>query len=74
MVKFKNQSEENVCMQKQICIVEDDEDVAENLLELLNDNYYDVILTQNTSQTFSVLQSHSIDLILLDVHLKGESG
>ena len=61
-------------MKKQICIVEDDENVAESLQELLYDNHYDVVLTQNILQTLTALQCHSIDLILLDVHLKGESG
>lgn len=61
-------------MRKQICIVEDDENVAESLQELLYDNHYDVILTQNISQTMTALQCNSINLILLDVHLKGESG
>lgn len=61
-------------MKKQICIVEDDENVAESLQELLYKNYYHVILTQNISETLIALRNHSIDLLLLDVHLKEESG
>lgn len=61
-------------MKKQICIVEDDENVAESLQELLYNHHYNVILTQNIPETLTVLQCHSIDLLLLDVHLKDESG
>lgn len=61
-------------MKKQICIIEDDENVSESLQEVLYDNHYNVILTQNTAETLTALQYHSIDLLLLDVHLKEESG
>lgn len=61
-------------MNETILIVEDDESVAEGLKDLLSASDYHIILTKTTKETLSILKLHSVDLMILDVHLENENG
>jgi CheY-like chemotaxis protein len=54
---------------KQILIVEDDFLNRRFYKKLLTDNHYDVHEAKNTAEAVKILESQTIDLIILDINL-----
>ena len=59
---------------KYLLIVEDDESVAEGLTDILTGYDYRVAWTVNSEKTLELMRKEKIDLLIMDVHLDGESG
>lgn len=60
-------------MRKQLILVEDEQDLAENYTEILEDLGYEVLATfDNALNTLDYLSGKKPDLILIDIKIKGE--
>ena len=57
-----------------ILITDDEESIRNSLREILEFEDYHVLEAENGSQTFDVLENHSVDLLLLDIKMKGMDG
>ena len=61
-------------MQKTILVVEDDNDLRTYLENLLNDNGYSILSSDNGLKALQLLEKQDLDLILLDLGLPQVSG
>lgn len=61
-------------IQQHILIVEDDENVADGLTDILNGYGYQVSAADNCEKTIEILNRDKVDLIVLDIHLGEENG
>ena len=59
---------------KKIIIAEDDHAISEVLTIILQEAGYETTVMTTYKDIFSALQSHSYDLLLLDIWLSGEDG
>lgn len=59
---------------KKILIVDDDEDLAMLIVDMLEDNGYSVIYASSIEEAYDVLEKQSVDLILLDINLPDGTG
>lgn len=60
-------------MRKQLILVEDEQDLAENYSEILEDLGFEVLATfDNALNTLDYLSGKTPDLILIDIKIKGE--
>jgi len=57
-----------------ILITDDEESIRNSLREILEFEDYHVLEAENGSQTFDILENHSVDLLLLDIKMKGMDG
>lgn len=61
-------------MEKQILIIDDDEDLSMIISDMLEDYGYQVTCAGNGEEAFEVLSHRVFHLILLDINLPGETG
>jgi CheY-like chemotaxis protein len=59
---------------KKILIVDDEEDIRTYLSTLLEDNGYDTLLARDGEEAFRQVETHSPDLITLDISMPEKSG
>jgi two-component system OmpR family response regulator len=57
-----------------LLIVDDDEDILSLLTEFFRKHSHPVTVAANGAAMFAALQEHSIDLVILDLMLRGEDG
>lgn len=58
---------------KKILIVEDEVELADNIQEILTDLAYDVAgVVDNAKDALSFLEKNSVDLVLMDIMIKGD--
>jgi len=57
-----------------VLVVDDDLEICNLLQEYLEKNGYDVLTAANGQEMFKVLQSHTVDLIVLDIMMPGDDG
>jgi DNA-binding response OmpR family regulator len=57
-----------------ILVVDDEQNIRFVFNELLTEEGYDVFEAQSTEDTFDILNRELIDLVLLDIKLRSESG
>lgn len=60
--------------EKNILIVEDDENVADGLKDILTGYGYGVFAAKDKTGTLEILKNDKIDLLILDIHLGEENG
>jgi DNA-binding response OmpR family regulator len=60
--------------QETILIVDDEWEIGELLKDFLEAEEYQVLLAQNGEECLSLFKNHSIDCILLDIMMPGQSG
>lgn len=60
--------------EKRILIVDDDEDLARIMAEMLENYGYRVAIAKNGDEAFNQLSDNTWHLILLDINLPGETG
>ncbi|MGO8701321.1 MAG: response regulator [Limisphaerales bacterium] len=61
-------------MKKNILIVDDDAGVRDSLKKVLHNAGYQVVLAAGGLEAIAHVQSHAIDLILLDIRLPNQNG
>jgi chemosensory pili system protein ChpA (sensor histidine kinase/response regulator) len=61
-------------MKKRIMVLDDDEQIRQSLLKLLQKEDYEVVLAAEGIEALDKLESHSVDLLLLDLNLPNKSG
>ncbi len=61
-------------VQKQILVVEDNQDLRELITEMLVFEDYDILTAKDGEEALELISLHRFDLILLDVMLPGISG
>ena len=59
---------------KKILIVDDEQDIRTYLSTLLEDNGYDTLLARDGEEAFRQVETHSPDLITLDISMPEKSG
>lgn len=59
---------------KNILIIDDDEDLAMITSDMLEDNGYKVSITNNTENAYSLIQEKKFNLIILDINLPDDTG
>lgn len=57
-----------------ILVVDDEQNIRFVFKEVLTEEGYDVFEAQSTEDTFEILDRELIDLVLLDIKLRSESG
>lgn len=57
-----------------LLIVDDDEDIRSLLTEFFQKHSYTAMVAEDGASMFATLEQHRIDLVILDVMLKGEDG
>ena len=57
-----------------ILVTDDESSIRNSLREILEFEGYSVFEAENADQSFEILESHPIDLVLLDIKMKGMDG
>jgi CheY-like chemotaxis protein len=59
---------------RQVLVVDDDQDMRDYLQTLLEDNHFEVRMARNGVEAYRMVQEERPDLILLDLQMPGETG
>lgn len=59
---------------QRLLIIEDDRNIAEGIQDILGAAGYDSRIAEDGMTAVALLKEEKIDLILMDVHLRAESG
>jgi len=59
---------------KQILVVEDNQDLREFMIQTLVSEDYDIFTANDGDEAMVLIESHRLDLILLDIQMPGKSG
>lgn len=61
-------------MQKNILVVDDDEDLSYIISDMLESYGYNVLIAENADKAFELLSGHTFHLLLLDINLPDSTG
>ena len=61
-------------LNKQIMVLDDDEQIRQSLLKLLQAESYEVVLASDGTEALDKLERFHVDLLLLDLNLPNKSG
>lgn len=61
-------------VQKQILVVDDNQDIRALIIRMLEDEDYNIVTAKDGKEALDTIQSQHFDLILLDVMMPGKSG
>ena len=61
-------------IKQHILVVDDDQGIRETLGKFLAQHEYEISLAKNGQEMMAFLESHSVDLIILDIMMPGEDG
>ncbi len=61
-------------MQKNVLVVDDDEDLSYIISDMLESYGYNVLIAENADKAFELLSEHKFHLLLLDINLPDSTG
>lgn len=61
-------------MQKNVLVVDDDEDLSYIISDMLESYGYNVLIAENADKAFELLSEHTFHLLLLDINLPDSTG